>query len=117
MNSEVSEDPDQVDGPEVMYEVCDTDQAHPQWTEIREGVNYVAAWREGRRAALQLRSALSRAGLQSRTGFARARSDGSAVVCIELEQSAADALAELIGEALRERRSSERKVGSTPHVA
>lgn len=104
VSSEAIESLNESDESEVVYEVCDLNEAHPQWTEIREGVNYATAWRSGRRAALRLRAVLSRAGVPSRTAFTHIRSDGSAVVCVELEQPMADALADLINGALCERK-------------
>lgn len=111
MNREAIENLDEFDESEPVYEVCDVDQAQPQWTQIREGVNYVEAWRAGRRAALSLRAALSRTSLQGLITFTRIRADGSAVVIVELEQPIAEALAKLIDEALSERLGNEPKGG------
>jgi hypothetical protein len=107
---------------EPAYEVCDVDEAHPQWSEVRPGVNYVASWRTARRAAARLRCALERTGaVGERPAFARVRGDGSAVVCLELEMPSAAALAVLLEEALRERAEGAPKIRGTPspsrHVA
>ena len=122
MNGEGFDELDHSGAPEASYEVCDVDSAHPQWSEVRPGVNYVAPWRTARRAAARLRCALERTGsvaLDQRSAFARVRGDGSAVVCLELELPAAAALAVLIEEALRERAEGAPKIRGTPsrHVA
>lgn len=120
MSSEGFEAPEEFAHSEVAYEVCDVQSAHPQWSEVRPGVNYVAPWREAKRSASLLRAAFDRTGLPvGRPAFARVRGDGSAVVCLELELPTAAALAVLLDKALRERQEGAPKIRGAPsqHVA
>ena len=120
MSSEDFEAPDEFTDSDVAYVVCDVQSAHPQWSEVRPGVNYVAPWREAKRSAARLRAVCVRVGLPvGRSVFARVRGDGSAVVCLELELPTAAALAELLDEALRERQEGAPSIRGAPsqHVA
>ena len=100
---------------DVAYVVCDVESVHPQWSEVRPGVNYVAPWREAKRSAARLRAALARTGIPvGRSVSARVRGDGSGVVCLELDMPAAAALAVLLDEALRERAEGAPKIRGTP---
>ena len=105
---------------EVTYEVCDVERVHPQWSEVRAEVNYVAPWREANRSGNRLRAVFGEAGLSvGWSVFARVRGDGSAVVCLELDLTTAAALADLLDGALRERQEGAPKIRGAPsrHVA
>ena len=120
MSSEDFETSEKFADSEVTYEVCDVESAHPKWSEVRSGINYVAPWREAKRSAARLHTALTRAGLAAgRSAVARVRGDGSAVVHLELELPAAAALAESIEAALRERQEGAPTIRGAPsrHVA
>jgi hypothetical protein len=120
MGSEDFEAPEEFGDSDVAYVVCDVESAHPQWSEVRPGVNYVAPWREAKRSAGRLRAVFTRVGLPvGRSAFARVRGDGSAVVCLELELPTAAALAGLLDGALRERQEGTPKIRGAPsrHVA
>jgi hypothetical protein len=115
MSGDGFEDIDGLDEVELVYEVCDVDAAHPQWSEVRAEVNYVAAWRRARLAGVRLRALLCRADVPvERAVRARVRGDGSAVVCLELEMASAAALAELLDAALRERQEGAAVIRGAP---
>ena len=120
MSSDDFEGSDEFADSDVAYVVCDVESVHPQWSEVRPGVNYVAPWREAKRSAARLGAVLARTGVPiGRAVFARVRANGSGVVCLELDVQAAAALAMLLDEALRERQEGAPKIRGAPsrHVA
>jgi hypothetical protein len=96
------------------YRVGETDEFHPDWLEVRDGVNYVAGWRAASAIAQQIRTLLAHAGVQTSPGtlWASVRGDGTGVICVD--PSIAAALAQLADEALRERQEGAPKIRGAP---
>jgi hypothetical protein len=95
------------------YQVCEA-AFHPDWLEVRDGVNYVAGWHTAHATAARLRALLTDAGVlvSAEALWASVRADGAGVVC--LDPSIAAALVRLADEALKERQEGAPKIRGTP---
>lgn len=99
------------DGDGARYLVCwpkalDVDSVHPDSWEVRDGVNYVAGWREAMRAVARLYAVLAIVGIRDDVQFtAGVLADGTGVVSGRLGLPAAARLVESL-DAQRERQEA-----------
>jgi hypothetical protein len=74
----------QQDGPRwvVADSSAEVDAVHPDMWDVREGVNYVAAWREGQRFVAELHARLAAAGIGEGVEFTpHVTAEGVVMVC------------------------------------